>query len=232
MNHLDLFSGIGGFALAVDTIWHEEKNEHIFVENDTFCIAVLKKHWPNAEYHGDIREFVADTEHNGLTEPENDGLVLQTVCTDLEKEGYEVQPFIIPACAVGAPHRRDRVWIVANRASGKSRESSKQKGREDTGRGNSHAQNPISERRGRGMESNGQVLERQNTETQNARPSWEENWLEVATRLCALDDGLPNGLSRPRGWRNAALKAAGNAIVPAIAIELMSMVKLVDEGMQ
>ena len=32
---------------------------------------------------------------------------------DLESEGYQVQPYVIPACSVGAPHRRDRVWIVA-----------------------------------------------------------------------------------------------------------------------
>ena len=38
---------------------------------------------------------------------------LDDCCADLEIEGYEVQPVIIPACAVGAPHRRDRVWIVA-----------------------------------------------------------------------------------------------------------------------
>jgi DNA (cytosine-5)-methyltransferase 1 len=44
------------------------------------------------------------------------GVVFERVCSDLEVEGYEVQPFIIPACAIGAPHRRDRVWIVANRA--------------------------------------------------------------------------------------------------------------------
>jgi DNA (cytosine-5)-methyltransferase 1 len=43
----------------------------------------------------------------------NGGVVLEEVCTDLEAEGYAVQPFIIPAAAVGAPHRRDRVWIVA-----------------------------------------------------------------------------------------------------------------------
>jgi DNA (cytosine-5)-methyltransferase 1 len=42
------------------------------------------------------------------------GVVLEEVCADLQAEGYAVQPFIIPAAAVGAPHRRDRVWIVAN----------------------------------------------------------------------------------------------------------------------
>lgn len=38
---------------------------------------------------------------------------IDAICEDLESAGYSVQPFIIPACAVGAPHRRDRVWIVA-----------------------------------------------------------------------------------------------------------------------
>ena len=38
------------------------------------------------------------------------------VCADLEAAGYEVQPYIIPACGVGAPHRRDRCWFVAHRA--------------------------------------------------------------------------------------------------------------------
>lgn len=39
---------------------------------------------------------------------------LDEVLSDLEGEGYTWQPFIIPACAINAPHRRDRVWIVAN----------------------------------------------------------------------------------------------------------------------
>lgn len=43
------------------------------------------------------------------------GMVFEQVCADLEGEGYEVQPFLIPACAVDAPHRRDRVWFVAHR---------------------------------------------------------------------------------------------------------------------
>lgn len=40
-------------------------------------------------------------------------LALDTVLSDLEAAGYEAAPLVIPACAVGAPHRRDRVWIVA-----------------------------------------------------------------------------------------------------------------------
>ena len=39
---------------------------------------------------------------------------LNNVLSDLENAGYEVQPFVIPACAVNAPHRRDRVWIIAH----------------------------------------------------------------------------------------------------------------------
>lgn len=43
------------------------------------------------------------------------GLVFEEVQTDLEAEGYEVQPYVLPACGVNAPHRRDRVWFVAYR---------------------------------------------------------------------------------------------------------------------
>ena len=43
----------------------------------------------------------------------NGGLVFNEVQADLENEGYEVQPCVLPACAVNAPHRRDRVWFVA-----------------------------------------------------------------------------------------------------------------------
>jgi DNA (cytosine-5)-methyltransferase 1 len=44
----------------------------------------------------------------------NEPLGLRRSLSDLESIGYEAVPFIIPACAVDAPHRRDRVWIVAN----------------------------------------------------------------------------------------------------------------------
>lgn len=48
---------------------------------------------------------------------EESRFTLDKICADLEAEGYSVQPIVISACSVGAPHRRDRVWIVARRIS-------------------------------------------------------------------------------------------------------------------
>lgn len=44
----------------------------------------------------------------------SEGMVFEQVCSDLEAAGYEVQPYLIPACGVGAPHRRDRCWFVGH----------------------------------------------------------------------------------------------------------------------
>jgi len=43
----------------------------------------------------------------------NGGLVFHEVQDDLEREGYEVQSFLIPAASVNAPHQRYRIWFVA-----------------------------------------------------------------------------------------------------------------------
>jgi len=45
------------------------------------------------------------------------GMVFEQVQTDMETEGYEVWPYVLPACAVNAPHRRDRVWFIAHNES-------------------------------------------------------------------------------------------------------------------
>ena len=44
----------------------------------------------------------------------NNGLVLRQVQTDLEAQGFQVQCFLIPASGIGAWHKRNRVWIIAN----------------------------------------------------------------------------------------------------------------------
>ena len=43
----------------------------------------------------------------------NDGMVFEQVCAQLEAEGYQVQPFVLPACGVDAPHRRYRTFFIA-----------------------------------------------------------------------------------------------------------------------
>ena len=53
--------------------------------------------------------------------------VVETICKDIEREGYSVQPLLIPACAVGAPHRRDRVWFVAHTNSNGGQEKTERK---------------------------------------------------------------------------------------------------------
>src|SRR3990167_5535472 len=60
MLHLDLFSGIGGFAIAVDEVW--PGSEHIFCDNDKFCQQVIHKHWPNSKIYEDIREIKSITD--------------------------------------------------------------------------------------------------------------------------------------------------------------------------
>ncbi|MGF7231487.1 DNA cytosine methyltransferase, partial [Arachidicoccus sp.] len=53
----------------------------------------------------------------------NRGLVFNEVQADLETADYEVLPFLLPACAVNAPHRRDRIWFVAHAWSERTRAS-------------------------------------------------------------------------------------------------------------
>ena len=54
MRHLDLFSGIGGFALAARRVGWRTIG---FCESEPFCQAVLRKHWPDVPIHDDVRTF-------------------------------------------------------------------------------------------------------------------------------------------------------------------------------
>jgi DNA (cytosine-5)-methyltransferase 1 len=148
------------------------------------------------------------------------GVVFERVCTDLEALGYEVQPIVIPAVAVNAPHRRDRIWFVAHRKSSEPRQSAKQERWKDISRGNSKSNAPDSERERGSKGARQSTASRARKTHPNARSTgWGENWLEVATRLCRVDDGLPRRLDR-----NPRLKALGNAIVPQVAEEIMKAI--------
>jgi DNA (cytosine-5)-methyltransferase 1 len=89
--------------------------------------------WP--EFHRAIREirprYVVGENVRGLLSW-SDGLVLEEVYADLESEGYEIQTFLLPAVSINAPHKRDRVWIVAKDTSsdGRIQRESEQEGTE------------------------------------------------------------------------------------------------------
>ena len=161
--HLDLFSGIGGFALAAR--WNGLRTIQ-FVEYEPYAQKVLKKNFPSVPIHGDIKDFDATQfrqpflctggypcqpfSNAGLRRGEKDdrhlwpemlrviqecrptwvlaenvaghiSMGLDQGLSDLEREDYSCQPFVIPACSKDASHRRDRVWIVAHSESERTR---------------------------------------------------------------------------------------------------------------
>lgn len=335
MNHVDVFTGIGGFALAAQQVWGNDYKNICFCDNNKFCQEVIKKNFGEGSLiYGDIREvtrerIIADTgiqeqrripgikrkentairesgegiianpyrghgkwkkgkicsgrqvpelcidiltggfpcqpfscagkrggtEDNRYLWPEmhrvikdtkprwiiaenvrgiltiEKGLVFEQVCLDLEIIGYEVQPLIIPAVAIGAPHRRDRVWIIGHfnsRDSGEHREVGKIPQRENTNsiRGGGNDSNTKKER------LSAPFTRMQTSKREIKSPDWDTNWLEVATEFCGVDDGLSVGLDgfklTKAGHRVERLKALGNAIVPQVAMEIMRAIKEID----
>ena len=66
---------------------------------------------------------------------------LDQVLHDMESEGYTTQTFVVPACSLNAPHKRDRLWIVGNSEHDGSLASKIRRGNEETSRGASQGQN-------------------------------------------------------------------------------------------
>ena len=93
------------------------------------CINEVRPDWVVCENVGGILSMVEQgSVHEVATSPalfyEEDTIhryeyrgtfTLERISRDIEADGYEVQSVLIPACAVGAPHRRDRVFIVGHR---------------------------------------------------------------------------------------------------------------------
>lgn len=87
--------------------------------------------------------------------------VIETVCRDLEREGYSVQPILIPACGVGAPHKRYRVWFIASDRSDARIEGLRQK-RKDKVHGCLVATDTYGEKLQKWLKNNGREIEEDN----------------------------------------------------------------------
>ena len=95
MRHLDLFSGIGGFALAAQTVYGKNYENIGFCDNDRFCQQVLKKHWPNAKIYDDIKTltYAGSAQSGGLPDDEREEIPKTRRGCDLITGGFPCQPF-------------------------------------------------------------------------------------------------------------------------------------------
>jgi DNA (cytosine-5)-methyltransferase 1 len=155
----------------------------------------------------------------------SDGLVFDEVQTDLENEGYEVQPFLLPAAAVNAPHRRDRIWFIAHAIS--------VRGYKNDRRGNrkSNEFNKISKKK---FITYPTSIKHKKQQTIHKKGKFEfENFnrkqfqkFPTVAPICNGNDGLPaklDGITFSK-WRNESIKAGGNAIVPQVALQIFKAI--------
>jgi DNA (cytosine-5)-methyltransferase 1 len=180
------------------------------------------------------------------------GLVFHEVQSDLEAQGYEVQPYVLPAVSVNAPHRRDRVWFVAKNANengwgGEQRkEESKERRQWHTCSRNNecissdngkikhnkerivkHSYSIVQEWRMhevKSQTSNGQQFSQSNA--WDVRPTRWQNF-PTQSPICNGDDGLSgrlDGITFPK-WRAESIKAGGNAIVPQVAYQIFKSIE-------
>jgi len=158
----------------------------------------------------------------------NDGLVLDTVCADLEGEGYEVFPTVLPAAGVNAPHRRDRIWIVAHaNDKGGAGGFGQVQGTDGEVPQRDHDAEPGNAGAADATNANGAGKRQNHREGESGqldqtRPPTDWQDFPTVPPVCGGDDGLPtrlDGITFPK-WRRESIKAYGNAIVPQVALQI------------
>lgn len=155
----------------------------------------------------------------------DDGMAFASVISDLESQDYQVWPVVIPACAVGAGHRRNRVWFLCH--SNRHRESAKPLNAEVGVMQKATAcLLPNPKRDGlQGRSYEGRTKGKKNPrEQQLARllqPS-PEAAVSIA-RSYRASHGVPTRMDVARN------KALGNAIVPQVAVEIMKAIQAAEQ---
>lgn len=135
-------------------------------------------------------------------------LGLDQVLSDLESEAYTCQPLVIPACAVDASHRRDRVWIIANSHS--------------TGRSQCNVASVATQ-----SGYNTRVL---NPDTTSGRKRW-----SIESGVGRVVNGIPKGLDRLRSLGNAVVPQVvyeiGRAIIIAERVNINERMERITNGL-
>jgi DNA (cytosine-5)-methyltransferase 1 len=181
-------------------------------------------------------KFVIGENVLGITNIDG-GLVFEQVCVDLETQGYEVQPFIIPACAKNAPHRRDRCWFIATNTNGNGLHQCNCDDEINASERGINAFGNVSESHGNGDVANPNFGEpKQPTFNcrmgrlgkQHEKDSWK--FFPTQSPICGGDDGIPtelDGITFSK-WRAESIKGYGNAIVPQVALELFKVIEKIN----
>lgn len=144
----------------------------------------------------------------------NGGLVFEQVQVSLENQGYEVQTFVLPACGIGALHKRERVWFVANLSSkGVIRK------RMDNGRKNI--------KRDTFQTEWSEIWDSFRLVNESVAPS-KFSYNTKSGHVCepivvGINDGVSAGMDE---LRNSAL---GNAIVPGMALKIFKAIEAYEE---
>lgn len=178
--------------------------------------------------------FVVGENVAGLVSMEN-GKTLDRILADLANEGYQTEQFIIPACAVGAWHRRDRIWIVARRNDTDTIINSEGSAYRGTVRGSSGGRKEQDQCQRNEMGSNtsdlcedvpdtiGQRGCSRNTGGEYAKDvrelqrSQTDGYWDFEPSVGRVVNGIPNRVDR--------LKGLGNAIVPQVAYEIFKAIE-------
>jgi len=141
---------------------------------------------------------------------------LDTVLTDLESEGYAARAVVIPACGINAPHRRDRVWIMANTQGLHDRRShTNPNQRQKQKPGNrSCATNVANTNAARPQER--EIFARRKSQarsTHERQAAERADWWPTEPGVGRVANGVPSRVDR--------IKGLGNAIVPQVAFQIL-----------